>query len=75
MGHGVRSQILNSLDRSYNWDETLKMRAAMYKARQQKKQKGPKEVYSIGEQVLVQNPKSKKWDIEAEISDVRVAHD
>ena len=75
LGHGVRSPIPNSLDRSYNWDETLKMRAAMHKARQQKKQKGPKETYNIGEQVLVQNPKSKKWDIEAEISDVRVSHD
>ena len=75
LGHGVRSPLPNSLDRSYNWVQTLEMRAAMHRGRQQKKQKGNKELYAIGEEVLIQNPRNKKWDIEAEISEIRYAHD
>ena len=75
LGRGVRSSIPNSLDRSVNWQKLMDIREAQHEKRVSKPGRCSKETYEVGEQVLVQNIKNKKWDQKGVISEVRVAHD
>ena len=75
LGHGVRSGIPNSLDRSINWKKLIDIRAAQHHKRVSKPGKSSKEIYKVGEEVLVQNIKSKLWDQREIISEMRLAHD
>ena len=75
MGHGVRGGVPNSFDRSINWENLMKIREDEHDRRVQKPGRKSKEQYEVGEEVLVQDMKSKKWDKSATVTDVRVAHD
>jgi hypothetical protein len=75
LGHGVRSGLPNSLDRSYNLKKSLEIRAVMHQQRVARPGRVSKETYKIGETVLVQDVKSKLWNKRGVITAVRTAHD
>ena len=77
LGRGVRGNLPNSLDRDINWQEQV---AARGEARQKRVEKrgrtvGKKEVFSVGEKIKLQNLKTKIWNIDGEIVNVRTAAD
>ena len=75
LGHGVRSGLPNSLDRSYNWKKSLEIRAELHQKRVARPGRVSKEIYEVGETVLVQDVKSKLWKKRGVITAVRTAHD
>ena len=62
LGHGVRSRLPNSLDRSYNWKKSLEIRAELHQKRVARPGRVSKEINNVGETVLVQDVKSKLWN-------------
>ena len=75
LGHGVRTGLPNSVDRNLNWAHLMEIRAQQHQKRVDKPGKTNKLSYEIGEEVSVQDVKSKKWDKNGKILDVRVAYD
>ena len=73
--HGVRSGLPNSLDRSYNWEKSLEIRAELHRKRVARPGRVSKEIYEVGETVLVQDVKTKLWKKTGTITAVRTAHD
>ena len=77
LGRGVRGALPNSLDRSTNWQEKVTARGDERQKRVNKKGRtiGKKEIFARGETVKLQDLKTKKWNSEGTISQVRVAAD
>ena len=75
LGHGVRTGLPNSVDRNINWAHLMEIRAEQHQKRVDKPGKTTKCTFEIGEDVWVQDVKSKKWDKEGTITNVRVAYD
>ena len=77
LGRGVRGNLPNSLNRNVDWKEQVEARGETRQRRVDKKGRtvGKKETFEVGEKVRMQNIKSKKWDQEGEILDVRTAAD
>ena len=73
LGRGVRGILPNSLDRNVQWKELIERRGAIRQKRVDKKQRsvGKKQVFEIDEIVELQNLKTKQWDQEGKIVDVR----
>ena len=67
----------NSLDRNVQWKELIERRGAIWQKRVDKKQRsvGKKQVIEIDEIMKLQNLKTKQWDQEGKIVDVRVSAD
>ena len=61
LGRNVRGIIPNSLDRNINWKLMMENRALQHQKRVESKGKKPKEIYEIGEEVLVQDMTSRQW--------------
>ena len=75
LGRNCRGAIPNSLDRDGNWQAMMDARARQHQLRVDKKGKTPKEIYSVGEKVLVQDLVSKAWNKEATVIAIRTAMD
>ena len=75
LGHGIRTGLPNSVDRNINWTHLMDIRAKQHQRRVDKPGKTTKDTFEIGENVWVQDVKSKKWDKEGTITNVRVAYD
>ena len=75
LGRNCRGAIPNSLDRNGNWQAMMDNRARQHQLRVDKKGKTPKEIYKIGEKVLVQDLVSKAWNKEATVIAIRTAMD
>ena len=73
----MRDILPNSLDRNVQWKELTERRGALRQKRVDKKQRsvGKKQVFEIDEIVKLQNLKTKQWDQEGKIVDVRVSAD
>ena len=55
LGRNVRGAIPNSLNRNINWKLMMENGAIQHQKRVERKGKKPKEIYKVGEQVLVQD--------------------
>ena len=77
LGRGVRGNLPNSLERDINWQEQVAARGDIRQKRVEKRGRtvGKKEVFSVGEKVKLQNLKTKQWNIDGEIMNVRTAAD
>jgi hypothetical protein len=77
LGRGVRGNLPNSLDRNVQWKEQVEKRGEIRQKRVDKKGRsvGKKEIFEIGELVKLQNLKTKQWDIDGKILNVRVSAD
>jgi hypothetical protein len=75
LGHGVRTGLPNSLDRNLNWNHMMSIRAEQHQRRVEKPGKTNKDQYSVGETCWVQDVRTKKWDKEGVITQVRTAYD
>ena len=75
LGRNCRGAIPNSLDRNGNWQAMMDNRARQHQLRVDKKGKTPKEIYEIGEKVLVQDLASKAWNKESTVIAIRTAVD
>ena len=64
LGRNCRGAIPNSLDRNGNWQAMM-----------DKKGKTPKELYEIGEKVLVQDVATRQWSKEGTVIAIRTAMD
>ena len=73
----MRGILPNSLDRNVQWKELIEKRGELRQKRVDKKQRsvGKKQVFEIDEIVKLQNLKTKQWDQEGKIVDVRVSAD
>ena len=70
------SFIPNSFDNnSFVWQDAIRARVEVRERRLNKPAKGCKETFSIGQQVVLQDHISKKWDIPGQITKIRLAHD
>jgi hypothetical protein len=65
------------LDRSSNWEEKVTARGEIRQNRVEKKGRtvGKKEIFAIGEPVKLQDLKTKKWNADGTISQVRESAD
>ena len=75
LGRNCRGAIPNSLDRNANWQAMMDNRAKQHQLRVDKKGKTPKELYEIGEKVLVQDLATRQWNKEAKVIAIRTAVD
>ena len=75
LGHGIRTGLPNSVDRNMDWNHLMDIRAAAHQKRVDKPGKTTKDEFKIGENVWVQNVRTRKWDKQGTISAVRVAYD
>jgi hypothetical protein len=77
LGRGVRGNLPNSLERDVTWQKQVAIRGEIRQKRVEKKGRtvGKKEVFSIGEKVKLQNLKTKQWNIDGKIMNVRTAAD
>jgi hypothetical protein len=77
LGRGVRGALPNSLDRSSNWGEKVRARGEIRQNHVDKKGRtvGKKEIFAIREPVKLQNLKTKKWNADGTIAQVRVSAD
>ena len=77
LGRGVRGVLPNSLNRNVDWREQVEARGEKRQSRVDKKGRtvGRKETFEVGEEVRMQNIKTKKWDQKGEIVEVRTAAD
>ena len=75
LGHGTRSYFPNSLDRNVNWAHLMNIRAEQHQKRVDRPGRCSKEIFTVGEKVWVQDVRSRKWDQEGLITDVRTAAD
>ena len=71
LGRNTRGAIPNSLDENINWTMMMKNRALQHQKRVEKKGKKPKEIYEIGERVLVQDVASRQWTKEGTVISLR----
>ena len=77
LGRGVRGNLPNSLDRNVQWQEQVEKRGEIRQKRVEKKGRsvGKLEIFEIGELVKLQNLKTKQWDTDGKILNVRVSAD
>ena len=75
LGHGVRSNLPNSVNRNVNWNFLMSIRASQHQKRVNKPGKTSKDKFDVNESVWVQDCRTKKWDKEGIITNVRTAHD
>ena len=77
LGRGVRGALPNSLNRSTNWQEQVRAHGEARQQRVTKKGRtvGKKEIYVPGEKVKLQDIRSKKWNADGTITEVRTAAD
>ena len=75
LGHGVRTGLPNSVDSNLDWNYLMEIRAAQHQKRVDRPGKISKVQFEVNEVVIVQDVKSKKWDKEGIITEVRTAHD
>ena len=75
LGRNCRGAIPNSLDRNGNWQAMMDNRARQHQLRVDKKGKTPKEMYEIGEKVLVQDVATRQWSKEGTVISIRTAMD
>ena len=75
LGRSVISYIPNSFNNTFVWQDAIRKRAEVRERRVKKPTRGSKESFTIGQQVLLQDHVSKKWDIPGEITNVRLAPD
>jgi len=77
LGRAIRTSILNSWTRQIDWWKQIELRSGEIEKRVQRKQRsvGRKLTFEKGEEVLVQNIKTGKWDTKDVIMEVRVADD
>ena len=75
LGHGARTNLPNSVNRHIDWNHLMEIRAAQHQKRVDKPGKTSKVQFDVNETVIVQDYKSKKWDKEGTITQVRTAHD
>ena len=75
LGRNCRGAIPNSLNRDANWQAMMDNRARQHQLRVDKKGKKPKEVYEIGEKVLVQDMTTRQWSKEATVISIRTSVD
>ena len=75
LGRNCRGAIPNSLNRDANWQAMMDNRARQHQLRVDKKGKKPKEVYEIGERVLVQDMNTRQWSKEATVISIRTSVD
>ena len=75
LGHGVRTGLPNSVDRNLDWNHLMEIRAVQNQKTVEKPGKTSKVQFEVDEVLIVQNVKSKKWDKEGIITEVRTAHD
>ena len=77
IGRGLRTHIPNSLDRSVDFKELIKERRLAREKRVQKKERTEEKKlgFEEGEKVWIQCPKSKLWNVPAEIIEARTAAD
>ena len=73
LGRSVISFIPNSFDNTFVWQDAIKKRAEVRERRVKKPARGSKESFLIGQQVLLQDHVSKKWDTPGEIINLRLA--
>ena len=53
----------------------MEARQRLREERVQKPEKGNKNLYQVGQKVVLQNPKTQIWDIGAEVTGIRTAPD
>ena len=75
LGRSVISFLPNSFDNTFIWQDAIRARAEARERRVNKPARGCKETFSIGQQVVLQDHISKKWDIPGEIIKLRLAPD
>ena len=75
LGHGVRTNLPNSVNRNVDWNYLMSIRASQHQKRVDKPGRISKVQFDVNESVIVQDYKSKKWDKEGTITKVRTAHD
>ena len=75
LGRNCRGAIPNGLDRNANWQAMMDNRAKQHQLRVDKKGKTPKEIYEIGEKVLVQDLATRQWSKEGTVISVRTTVD
>ena len=75
-GRGVRSGLPNCLDRFLDWKQEVEKHGEIKERRYLKKEcTVGKLTYEIGESVLLQNIKTKKWDMFGVVIGIRTADD
>ena len=77
LGRGVSGALPNSLNRSINWQNQVQARGEARQNRVKKRERtvGKKEKFEIGENVKLQDLKSKKWTSNGSITDIRTSAD
>ena len=75
LGRSVISFIPNSFNNTFVWQDAIRKRAEVRERRVRRPARESKESFAIGQQVLLQDHVSKKWDIPGEITNVRLAPD
>ena len=75
LGRSVMTNILNSLDSSYNWQESIKRRHQIREKRVLKLQRGNKDKFDLGERCMLQCLVTKKKNTGATVVGIRVAPD
>ena len=67
----------NSWSHQIEWRKQIELRGEEIEKRVQRKQRtvGKKLTFDVGEDVLVQNMKTGKWDTKGVITEVRIAND
>ena len=72
LGRSVISFLPNSCDNTFIWQDAIRARAEARERRVNKLARGCKETFSIGQQVVLQDHISKKWDIPGQITKTRL---
>ena len=77
LGRATRASLPNSWSRQIEWRKQIELRGEEIEKQVQRKQRtvGKKLTFDVGEDVLVQNMKTGKWDTKGVITEVRVADD
>ena len=75
MGRSVNTSLPNSLAKGFGFEEAIEARAKSRMKRLLKPERGTKALFSIGELVRIQNPKSREWDTTGTIESLRTASD
>ena len=70
LGRSVISYIPNSFNNTFVWQDAIKKRAEVLERRVRRPARGCKESFEIGEQILLQDHVSKKWNIHGRITNV-----
>ena len=73
LGRSVINFIPNSFNDQFVWQDAIRARAEVRERRVNKPSRGCKETFSPGQQVILQDHISRKWDIPGQISKLRQA--